>query len=203
VSARDEILGRIRTALADVPADEPAAARLRPVHPAPGDVDRFAERAADYRATVVRVAAGEVASAVAAACERHDARRLVAPDGLPDGWAPEAVELLVDAPLDRDTVAGADGVLTTCALAIAETGTIILDAGAGQGRRALTLLPDLHICVVPADRIVAGVPDAIARLAATRAPITFISGPSATSDIELNRVEGVHGPRRLEIIVAG
>jgi L-lactate dehydrogenase complex protein LldG len=203
VSARDEILGRIRTALADVPADEPAAARLRPIHPAPGDVDRFAERAADYRATVVRVETGEVASAVAAACARHDARRLVAPDGLPDGWAPEAVELLVDAPLDRDTVAGADGVLTTCALAIAETGTIILDAGAGQGRRALTLLPDLHICVVPADRIVAGVPDAIARLAATRAPITFISGPSATSDIELNRVEGVHGPRRLEIIVAG
>jgi L-lactate dehydrogenase complex protein LldG len=203
VSARDEILGRIRTALADVPADEPAAATLRPVDPAPGDVDRFAERAADYRATVVRVAAGEVASAVAAACERHDARRLVAPDGLPDDWAPEAAELLVDAPLDRDTVAGADGVLTTCALAIAETGTIVLDAGAGQGRRALTLLPDLHICVVPADRIVAGVPDAIARLAATRAPITFISGPSATSDIELNRVEGVHGPRRLEIIVAG
>jgi L-lactate dehydrogenase complex protein LldG len=203
VSARDEILGRIRTALADVPADEPAAARLRPIHPAPGDVDRFAERAADYRATVVRVAAGEVASAVAAACERHDARRLVAPEGLPDDWAPEAAELLVDAPLDRDTVAGADGVLTTCALAIAETGTIVLDAGAGQGRRALTLLPDLHICVVPADRIVAGVPDAIARLAATRAPITFISGPSATSDIELNRVEGVHGPRRLEIIVAG
>jgi L-lactate dehydrogenase complex protein LldG len=203
VSARDEILGRIRTALADVPADEPAAATLRPVDPAPGDVDRFAERAADYRATVVRVAAGEVASAVAAACERHDARRLVAPDGLPDDWAPEAAELLVDAPLDRDTVAGADGVLTTCALAIAETGTIVLDAGAGQGRRALTLLPDLHICVVPTDRIVAGVPDAIARLAATRAPITFISGPSATSDIELNRVEGVHGPRRLEIIVAG
>jgi L-lactate dehydrogenase complex protein LldG len=203
VSARDEILGRIRTALADVPADEPAAATLRPVDPAPGDVDRFAERAADYRATVVRVAAGEVASAVAAACERHDARRLVAPEGLPDDWAPEAAELLVDAPLDRDTVAGADGVLTTCALAIAETGTIVLDAGAGQGRRALTLLPDLHICVVPADRIVAGVPDAIARLAATRAPITFISGPSATSDIELNRVEGVHGPRRLEIIVAG
>ncbi|HET9737143.1 MAG TPA: LUD domain-containing protein [Solirubrobacteraceae bacterium] len=203
MSARDEILGRIHTALADVPADEPPAALLDPVVAAPGDVDRFAERAADYRATVVR--ADDVAAAVAAACERHDARRLLAPDGLPD-WAPEGVELVTDtpaAPLDRDTVAGADGVLTTCALAIAETGTIILDAGPGQGRRALTLLPDLHICVVPADRIVAGVPDAIAELAATRAPITFISGPSATSDIELNRVEGVHGPRRLEIVIAG
>jgi L-lactate dehydrogenase complex protein LldG len=202
VSARDEILGRIRTALADVAGDEPAAAMLEPVVAAPGDIDRFAERAADYRATVVRT--DDVAAAVAAACERHDARRLLVPDALPAGYAPDGLELLVDAPpLDRDTVAGADGVLTICALAIAETGTIILDAGPGQGRRALTLLPDLHICVVPADRIVAGVPDAIARLETARAPITFISGPSATSDIELNRVEGVHGPRRLEIIVAG
>lgn len=206
MSARDEILTRIRTALSDVPDDEPAAAPAPRVDPEPGDVDRFAERAADYRATVVRVAGGEVATAVAAACERHDARRLLVPAGLPDGYAPETVELLADAgaaPLDRDTVAGADGVLTTCALAIAETGTIILDAGPGQGRRALTLLPDLHICVVPAERVVANVPDAIAQLNGVAAPVTFISGPSATSDIELNRVEGVHGPRRLEIIVAG
>ena len=204
MSARDEVLARIRTALADVPAGEPPAAVLDPVDATPGDVGRFAERAADYRATVVQVPTNDVASAVAGACERHDARRLIVPEGLPDGYAPDGLELLLDAPaLDRDTVAGADGVLTTCALAIAETGTIILDAGAGQGRRALTLLPDLHICVVPADRIVAGVPDAIARLHPTQAPITFISGPSATSDIELNRVEGVHGPRRLEIVVAG
>ena len=205
-TARDTVLARIRTALADVPADEPPAAPAPRVDPAPGDVDRFAERAADYRATVVRVDAGEVAAAVAAACERHDARRLLVPEGLQSTYAPEGLELLADttaAPLDRDTLAGADGVLTTCALAIAETGTIILDAGAGQGRRALTLLPDLHICVVPTDRIVANVPDAIARLNGATAPITFISGPSATSDIELKRVEGVHGPRRLEIIVAG
>jgi L-lactate dehydrogenase complex protein LldG len=203
VSARDEILTRIRTALADVPGDEPPAAVFEPVVATPGDPERFAERAADYRATVVRVAADEVASAAAAACERHTVRRLVVPEGLPGDWAPEDIDLVLDAPsLDRDTVAGADGVLTTCALAIAETGTIVLDAGPGQGRRALTLLPDLHICIVPADRIVAGVPDAIARLDGAAAPVTFISGPSATSDIELNRVEGVHGPRRLEIIVA-
>ena len=202
MSAREEILARIRAALADVPADEPAAAAPDPVAATGGDVDRFAERAADYRATVV--CTDDVAAAVTAACRRHDARRLLVPDGLPDGYAPDGVELLVDAPpLDRDTVATADGVLTTCALAIAETGTIVLDAGPGQGRRALTLLPDLHICVVPADRIVAAVPDAVARLDGTAAPVTFISGPSATSDIELNRVEGVHGPRRLEIVVAG
>ncbi len=206
MSAREEILDRIRTALADVPADEPPAARFDPVTSAPGDVDRFAERAADYRATVVRVAAADVADAVAAACERHEARRLLVPEGLPRDYAPEAAELLTDtagAPLDRDVLAGADGVLTTCAIAIAETGTIVLDAGPGQGRRALTLLPDLHICVVPAERVVAGVPDAIARLDGASAPVTFISGPSATSDIELNRVEGVHGPRRLEIVIAG
>jgi L-lactate dehydrogenase complex protein LldG len=202
VSARDEVLGRIRAALADVPPDEAPAATLEPVAPSPGDVARFAERAADYRATVVRVPADEVSSAVAAACERHDARRLLVPEGLPDGWAPEGIDRLSE-PLARDAVAGADGVLSTCALAIAETGTIVLDAGPGQGRRALTLLPDLHICVVPADRIVAGVADAIASLGGRTGPVTFISGPSATSDIELNRVEGVHGPRRLEIVVAG
>jgi L-lactate dehydrogenase complex protein LldG len=206
VSARDEVLARIRGALADVPADEPPAWDVSPASPAAGEVDRFVERAADYRATVVRVAAGEVAAAVAAACGRHRARRLIAPEGLPEDWQMEGVELLIDSgasPLDRDAVATADGVLTTCATAIAETGSLVLDAGPGQGRRALTLLPDLHICVVPADQIVAGVPDAIARLTGTTAPVTFISGPSATSDIELNRVEGVHGPRRLEIIVAG
>jgi L-lactate dehydrogenase complex protein LldG len=206
VSARDEVLARIRAAIADVPADEPAAWEVSPPSPAAGDVDRFVERAADYRATVVRVATGEVAAAVAAACRRHGARRLLAPDGLPEEWRPEGVERLTDspaAPLDRDTVATADGVLTSCATAIAETGSLVLDAGPGQGRRMLTLLPDLHICVVPAARIVAGVPDAIARVMGATAPITFISGPSATSDIELNRVEGVHGPRRLEIIVAG
>ena len=111
-------------------------------------------------------------------------RRVVVPEGLPSTFAPDGLELLADTPpLDRDTLATADGVLTTCALAIAETGTIILDAGAGQGRRALTLLPDLHICIVPTDRIVANVPDAIAQLDGTSAPVTFIEAhpPRPTS----------------------
>jgi L-lactate dehydrogenase complex protein LldG len=211
--ARAAILQRIRAGLADVPGDEKPAWEPSPApSPGVGDVERFVERAADYRAEVGRVAADavEISRALADACARHAARRLVAPDGLPPEWTPAGVELLRDlgdAPLDVAALSAADGVITTCALAIAETGTIVLDAGSGQGRRVLTLVPDLHLCVVPADRVVGGVADAVARLqrppALAQPPVTFISGPSATSDIELNRVEGVHGPRRLVIVVAG
>src|SRR5205807_9292702 len=114
-----------------------------------------------------------------------------------------AVPRLGREPLDAAALATVDGVVTACRLAIAETGTIVLDGCPDQGPRILTLLPDLHVCVVRADQVVADVPDAIDRLAGTTAPITFISGPSATSDIELERVEGVHGPRRLEVVLAG
>ncbi|MBX5442808.1 MAG: LUD domain-containing protein [Solirubrobacteraceae bacterium] len=161
---------------------------------------------ADYRAAVTRGAAGDaaIAAAVAEALGRHAARRVVVPPGLPVAWLPPGIEALADdPPLDHDAIAAADGVLTGCALAIAQTGTIVLDHTAGQGRRALTLLPDLHVCVVRADQVVADVPDAIAALGDRRRPVTFVSGPSATSDIELNRVEGVHGPRRLEVVLAG
>ncbi len=214
------MLARVRAALADVPAGEPAAwgleddrdpaaayARERAGDPA-ALAQLLAERCADYRATVTRCGpdADAVRAAVRAACERHGAVRLATAPGLPEGWIPAGIEALSDDPplalaeLDR-----ADGVLTGCALAIAETGTVVLAGGPGQGRRALTLVPDLHVCVVEAAQIVPGVPEAIAALAPAGdrpPPLTLISGPSATSDIELRRVEGVHGPRRLEIVIA-
>jgi L-lactate dehydrogenase complex protein LldG len=157
-------------------------------------VELFCERVSEYRARVSRAPADGVAEMVAEVAARHDARRLVAPGGLPSQWRPSRLEQF-------------DGALTAAGLAIAETGTLVLDGGPDQGRRMLTLLPDLHICVVPVARIVADVPDAISALGelarSERRPVTFVSGPSATSDIELRRVEGVHGPRRLEVIVAG
>jgi L-lactate dehydrogenase complex protein LldG len=212
--ARSVVLARVRAALADgarplVEEDEGGDARSAALSHA-DLVARFAERVADYRATVVRVPgdAGAIAAAVAAACARHGARRLLVPAGLPAEWLTDAIEpLRDDPPLEHAALGAADGAITSCALAIAETGTIVLDTGPGQGRRALTLLPDLHVCVVEAARVVDGVAEAIAALhpgpGAALAPITFVSGPSATSDIELDRVEGVHGPRRLEVVVAG
>ncbi|OHV31211.1 MULTISPECIES: LutC/YkgG family protein [Pseudofrankia] len=152
---------------------------------------------------------GNIASAVAAALTGRGARRLVRPPGLPPGWlaAARGIEMVDDEPpLTAAELDATDGVLTGCALAIAETGTIVLDGGPGQGRRALSLVPDYHLVVVRADQVVAGVPDALARLRAAGAaarPLTWVSGPSATSDIELHRVEGVHGPRTLEVILVG
>ncbi len=160
----------------------------------------FAERAADYRAVVERVPEQDVPAAIARALT---GTRFVVPDGLPDSWLPPGVELVRDdPPLSALELDATDGVITGCAVAIAETGTIILDHGPGQGRRALTLVPDFHLVVVRADQVAADLPDAFARLDPTR-PHTLISGPSATSDIELIRVEGVHGPRTLHVLLTG
>jgi L-lactate dehydrogenase complex protein LldG len=205
--ARAQILHTIRSALAAAPpAPEPPGPP--PPGPEPGDPDHFAARVADYSATVTRCggADAEIGAAVAEACARHDARRLAVPADLPAAWIPDAAEALPDEPpLTVDDLDGADGALTGAAAAIAETGTIVLDGGAAQGRRALSLVPDLHVCVVRAADIAATVPALFALLgeSAGRRPVTFISGPSATSDIELRRVEGVHGPRRLEVVIAG
>jgi L-lactate dehydrogenase complex protein LldG len=173
-------------------------------------VGRFAERVAEYRATVHRVKEDELPVAIEGILRDRGVERLVVPPLLPEGWIPSSIETLRDAASPRLTdeeLDASDGALTGCALGIAQTGTIVLDAGPGQGRRALTLLPDYHLCVVREEQIVGLVPEAFAELEETvqgegRA-ITFISGPSATSDIELNRVEGVHGPRTLEVLIAG
>jgi L-lactate dehydrogenase complex protein LldG len=202
--ARAVILGRIRAALADAP---PPVAIPRDYEmalpPRTPILDLLVERVGDYRATVQRSTASGLPDAIAVVLTRHRAARIMVPAGIPASWlaAIQEVEWLADdPPLSHAALDGVDGVLTGCAVAIAETGTIVLDAGPGQGRRALSLLPDLHLCVVRADQVVGSVPEALARLDPTR-PQTWISGPSATSDIELQRVEGVHGPRRLEVIV--
>jgi L-lactate dehydrogenase complex protein LldG len=204
MSARDDFLRRVRSALADRPA--PAAVPrdyLRSLDDA-DVVELFAERTADYRATVSRVSPAQLPQAIAEALRERGAHRLVVPPGLPPAWLSAAdVEALTDEPaLDLRALDGSDGVISGCAAAVALTGTIILDGGAAQGRRALTLLPDYHLCVVRADQIVGTVSEALTRVDASR-PQTWISGPSATSDIELNRVEGVHGPRTLRVLIAG
>ncbi|WP_336210090.1 LutC/YkgG family protein [Nonomuraea sp. LPB2021202275-12-8] len=193
MSAREEILGRIRAAVRGAPeVDIPRAYRTQPW--VDDLVGLFAERVDDYRAIVHVLPAAEVPGKIA---ELVGGRRMVVPDGLPPEWAGQA-ERAGGSLAELDA---ADGVVTGCAVAIAETGTIVLDAGPGQGSRAQTLVPDYHLCVVRAGQIVAGVPEALARLDPAR-PLTWISGPSATSDIELNRVEGVHGPRTLEVVVS-
>lgn len=216
-TAREEILWRVRRATHDVPKDErpgdvPVERGYRKTDDAPREeiVARFAERVAEYNATVHRVAGDDLPRAIAEAVERRGIGRLVIPPGLPEAWVPEGVEVLREGAkmrLSNEDLDASDGVLTGCALGISQTGTIVLDAGEAQGRRALTLLPDYHLCVVTEDQVVGLVPEAFARLEETvkgkgRA-ITFVSGPSATSDIELNRVEGVHGPRTLEVLISG
>jgi L-lactate dehydrogenase complex protein LldG len=213
--AKETILWRIHRATRDVPEEErpedvgvERGYRREDDAPREEIVERFAERAAEYEATVRRVRAEELPKAIEEALGRRGVKRLVVPPYLPKEWMPEGVETLRDAArsrLTKEELDGSDGVLTGCALGIAQTGTIVLDSGRAQGRRALTLLPDYHLCVVREDQIVGLVPEAFARLEETvkneRRAITFISGPSATSDIELDRVEGVHGPRTLEVLI--
>lgn len=199
--ARATVLDRVRAALAAAPPH--AVTVPRDYHREPltgaGNVDRFAETVAEYRARVHRVAAGAIASTVRELVGPH--ATVVVPDDVPTAWV-SGLTTLVDAPpLSVEQLDRAGVVLTGCALGIAATGTIVLDAGPAQGRRALTLVPDHHICVVWLSQIVDTVPQAFAALDPTR-PLTFISGPSATSDIELERVEGVHGPRTLDVLIA-
>ncbi|MBO2457230.1 LutC/YkgG family protein [Actinomadura violacea] len=205
MSAREDVLRRIDGIVPARPAAEVAAGYaaidrgyLRRHHE-DGVLDLFAERVADYRATVVRVPAAELAATVA---DRLAARpgAYGIPSDLPEEWTAQVAGELVRGP-DVAALDGLAGAVTGCAAAIAETGTIVLDHGPAQGPRALSLVPDYHLIVVLAGQVAPDVPEALERLDPHR-PLTFVSGPSATSDIELSRVEGVHGPRTLEVVIA-
>ncbi|GAA4399019.1 LUD domain-containing protein [Fodinibacter luteus] len=212
MSAREEILARVRGATTDVTTTPGDRARVAVVEEtSPGIVETlelFAENVADYRAQVVRVAPDGVGGAVAQALREHGCRTVVVPAGLDPSWvhpASGAVRVLseAEAPTHRELDA-VDAVLTACAVGVATTGTIVLDHRSDQGRRELTLVPDTHVCVIRADQVVHDVPESVARLRPGpdgARPLTWVSGPSATSDIELERVEGVHGPRTLVVVL--
>ncbi|GGN39420.1 LutC/YkgG family protein [Streptomyces fuscichromogenes] len=205
--AREEILGRIRSATADLPTQSPEVPRTYLRHaPDVDPADRetvlalFAERLEEYGATVYRAGPAGLVSTLA---EVLPAGRVMVPTGFPIAWLTQwAGEALTEetTPLSRRQLDGLDAVLTTCAVAIAESGTVVLDTGPGQGRRAATLLPDLHVCVVRAGQVFSSMPEVIGSLDPLR-PLTWISGPSATADIEMIRVPGVHGPRRLTVVL--
>ena len=205
--AREVILARVRAGLRDVPSAERyrVVRGYRTAGTSMRDelVARFVEQVGDYRAEVE--VTHDPAASAAAALGVHGARRVVVAPDLPPELRPAGVELVDDWSLSPEELDALDGALTTCTAACADTGTIALDGRPGQGRRAITLVPDLHVCIVRASQLVETVPELLERLAPSARegrPIVLVSGPSATSDIELNRVEGVHGPRRLVVLVA-
>ncbi len=202
MKAREEILRRV--SLAHVAAPDHAIRRdYSRVRELPDPVGMFVERVEDYKATVIRTDANGVASAVAKSLVGSS--RVVVPAGFNPSWIPDGIDIVLDEPMmSNDELNKVDAVITSSVVGIAVTGTIVLDHTEGQGRRAVTLVPDLHVCVITADQIVGDVPEAVARLSASVAagnPLTWVSGPSATVDIELIRVHGVHGPRTLRIVL--
>jgi L-lactate dehydrogenase complex protein LldG len=202
-AARDVILGRVRAAAGTAPEVGRDYRRTGELD-SRARVELLCERIGDYRAEVRRVEPAELAAAIVEALESRGARRVGVPPGLPEAWRPQELEVVEDTGLRPDELAVLDGVVTGCTLAVAETGTLVLSSGPAEGRRALTLVPDLHVCVVHDEDVVEILPEAMRTLAGLvreGRPLTFVSGPSATSDIELSRVEGVHGPRTLVVIV--
>jgi L-lactate dehydrogenase complex protein LldG len=220
MSARDDILARVRTATSDITTEPRLRAPLGHDSRAEGPLDvsqrgtksqvleLFVENVEDYRATVLRAADADVAGAIVTALRSAEVRSVVVPAGLDPSWQAalgDAFEVVPESEASSPQVLdGLDAVVTACALGIGATGTIVLDHSGDQGRRELTLVPDTHVCVVRADQVVGDVPEAVTRLGAAPhrgQPLTWISGPSATSDIELQRVEGVHGPRTLVVVL--
>ena len=211
-ATRDLILSRVRAALPDVPANEsptdvPVARDYRQTCSTnkPHLIEQLRERLVDYKAVVHLVSPGSINQAIVDSLRDRGIKRLVVPADFPFELPATDLTLLEDPGLSLQDIESCDGVISTCAVAIAETGTIVLDCGPGQGRRSLSLVPDYHLCIVHSDQVVGLVPEAILQLTGPASgpgrPMTWISGPSATSDIELNRVEGVHGPRTLEVLI--
>ncbi len=211
MSAREEVLARVRSALSGAHPPGPVSRDYRTTGALSPEelIDLLTDRLVDYKAGVHRTdeagLASAVAAAVAAGLATHpaDRPRLVVPPGLPPAWTADLdADVVVDDGLSALALDALQGVITAASVAVAETGTFVLDGSPDQGRRAITLVPDLHVCVLFAAQVVATVPEAVALLDPTR-PLTWVSGPSATSDIELVRVEGVHGPRTLEVVLVG
>lgn len=207
--ARSLILGRIRDILGErtEPADVAYPRVPRDYHDAgtlTSDAcrDLLVDRLQHYQVGVYRSGPADLPDTIAAALLARDKKRLIVPPDIDRHWLPPGVEFKPDEGLSYSDLDGCEGVLTACSLAIGNTGTIVLRHAAGEGRRALTLIPDYHLCVVLAGQIVQTVPEAMRRLAAFRpALVTTISGPSATADIEMTRIRGVHGPRTVDVVV--
>jgi L-lactate dehydrogenase complex protein LldG len=211
INSREEILRRVRTAIGGASTEEevrtgwnavPRQYKREGVRQHELVLELFEDRLRDYDATVVRCERGDVARSVAGMLSERGKRRLVVPAGLASEWLPADFQFVVDEELTAIELDGFDGVLTGSSVAIAETGTVVLQNVAGQGRRAVTLVPDYHLCLVRVEDVMETVPEAMDRLRGTSSlATTFVSGPSATADIEMTRIKGVHGPRYLDVIL--
>jgi L-lactate dehydrogenase complex protein LldG len=208
-TARQEILNRIRNAIGrrDIDPQQDYEALCRDYVQAStlglnASLDLFVDRLHDYGADVYRCAEGRIADAVRDAMTKRGKSELLIPPELPPAWLPVGYRFVPDKQLEYREIDASQGVLTGCAAAIALTGTIVLRHSAGEGRRALTLIPDYHLCVVFANQVVETVPQGVREMEPfSTVPLTTISGPSATSDIEMTRIKGVHGPRTLDVIL--
>ena len=211
MTAKNDILSKIRPATVHALgmceaeyAAIPRAYRQSATLDSSSRIRLFAERLQEYEATVHRCAESQIQETVARALAARRKRTLLVPPGMPSEWLPSSVAFLRDEGLTFDEIDQSEGVMTGCAIAIAVTGTIVLRHSPGEGRRALTLIPDYHLCVVFTKQVVESVPEGIREMAKFgNSPMTTISGPSATSDIEMTRVKGVHGPRTLDVILVG
>lgn len=210
-SAKDEVLQRVRAALQDVQGslEEDYAAVVRNYNQTSGEsleqrLRLFTDRLRDYDATVYCCQEPEISQTIGEALSTRERSRILVPSGIPEQWLPRNFDFLRDSGFNFDEIDRCEGVITGCALAIALTGTIVLRHSSAEGRRSLTLIPDYHLCIVRAEQVVESVPEAIRKMRDFAAsPITTISGPSATADIEMTRIKGVHGPRTLDVVVVG